>query len=63
MNPEATIAKLPGGYLVQTLEEDDEELIQVPHIFVELEDAFGYISNYLLSGGEDDEEDLERHVL
>jgi len=64
LTPEATIASLPGGYLVQTLREDGEELVQDPHIFTDLEDAFGYISEYLIRhSGEDDAEALERHIL
>lgn len=63
MNPEATIAALPGGYLIQTLREDGDELVQDPHIFTDLEEAFGYIRTYLVRRREDEAASLEKHVL
>ena len=63
MNPEATIANLPGGFLVQTLREEGEEMVQDPHIFTNLEDAIGYICQYLVRHGEDATKDYEKHVL
>lgn len=62
MVPEASIAELDGGYLINVAVQDGEEITQHAAIRLTLEEAIDYIRDYF-KDLDAAEEKLEKYVL
>lgn len=62
IHPEASVALLPGGFLVHTAREEGEDVVQDPHIFASVEEALSYIAEYLREAVKKEKE-LDSYVL
>ncbi len=62
LHPEVTISLLPGGFLVHTARQEEDEVVQDPHIFPTLEGAVTHALTYFEKSSTRGRK-LEDHVI